>query len=255
MIESNSGSWCRSQGLSRPRRAVPRPDSGGNAGAHRAVEKFDWRRGFKFSTYATGGSASRSSGRREPRADDPRAGARRRAAAEAVARARRLEASSVVRRRGRARRGDRTSDQHWDEALGAAHASVSLNRRLARTTKVSSATFRRREARIRSTRRRSHWQAGRPPRTRRAAERERRILELRFLRGEPWTLEAIGHELDLTRERVRQLGVRPLSGSRPCATWQARGVAQKTIRERGRPRAALRRSGLLAFWEDPGILR
>src|SRR2546427_298900 len=37
-------------------------------------------------------------------------------------------------------------------------------------------------------------------------ERERRILELRFgFEGEPWTLEAIGHELDLTRERVRQL--------------------------------------------------
>src|SRR5207245_9698755 len=37
-------------------------------------------------------------------------------------------------------------------------------------------------------------------------ERERRILELRFgFDGEPWTLEAIGHELDLTRERVRQL--------------------------------------------------
>jgi RNA polymerase primary sigma factor len=37
-------------------------------------------------------------------------------------------------------------------------------------------------------------------------ERERRILELRFgFAGEPWTLEAIGHELDLTRERVRQL--------------------------------------------------
>ena len=32
-------------------------------------------------------------------------------------------------------------------------------------------------------------------------ERERRILELRFgFEGEPWTLEAIGHELDLTRE-------------------------------------------------------
>jgi DNA-directed RNA polymerase sigma subunit (sigma70/sigma32) len=32
------------------------------------------------------------------------------------------------------------------------------------------------------------------------------ILELRFgFEGEPWTLEAIGHELDLTRERVRQL--------------------------------------------------
>jgi RNA polymerase primary sigma factor len=37
-------------------------------------------------------------------------------------------------------------------------------------------------------------------------ERERRILELRFgFEGEPWTLEAIGAELGLTRERVRQL--------------------------------------------------
>jgi RNA polymerase sigma factor (sigma-70 family) len=37
-------------------------------------------------------------------------------------------------------------------------------------------------------------------------ERERRILELRFgFEGEPWTLEAIGRELDLTRERIRQI--------------------------------------------------
>ena len=37
-------------------------------------------------------------------------------------------------------------------------------------------------------------------------ERDRRILELRFgFEGEPWTLEAIGDELDLTRERIRQL--------------------------------------------------
>jgi hypothetical protein len=43
-------------------------------------------------------------------------------------------------------------------------------------------------------------------------ERERRILELRFgFEGEPWTLEAIGHELDLTRERVRQLEGQALS--------------------------------------------
>lgn len=35
---------------------------------------------------------------------------------------------------------------------------------------------------------------------------ERRILQLRFgFDDQPWTLEAIGHELDLTRERVRQL--------------------------------------------------
>src|SRR5262249_61949280 len=43
-------------------------------------------------------------------------------------------------------------------------------------------------------------------------ERERRILELRFgFEGEPWTLEAIGNELDLTRERVRQLEGQALS--------------------------------------------
>lgn len=37
-------------------------------------------------------------------------------------------------------------------------------------------------------------------------EEERRILELRFgFEGDPWRLEKIGQELDLTRERVRQL--------------------------------------------------
>lgn len=43
-------------------------------------------------------------------------------------------------------------------------------------------------------------------------ERERRILELRYgIEGEPWTPEDIGHELDLTRERVRQLESQALS--------------------------------------------
>ena len=41
------------QGLPGPRPAVPRPHPGGDLGLVRAVEKFDWRRGFKFSTYAT----------------------------------------------------------------------------------------------------------------------------------------------------------------------------------------------------------
>jgi RNA polymerase primary sigma factor len=43
-------------------------------------------------------------------------------------------------------------------------------------------------------------------------ERERRILELRFgFDGDPWTLEAIGRELDMTRERVRQLEAQALA--------------------------------------------
>jgi RNA polymerase primary sigma factor len=37
-------------------------------------------------------------------------------------------------------------------------------------------------------------------------------VELRYgFAGEPWTLDAIGHELSLTRERVRQLEARALA--------------------------------------------
>jgi RNA polymerase primary sigma factor len=43
-------------------------------------------------------------------------------------------------------------------------------------------------------------------------EPDRRVLELRFgFAGEQWTLEAIGKELGLTRERVRQIESRALT--------------------------------------------
>src|SRR5437763_1771285 len=98
--------------------------------------------------------------------------------------------------------------QHIDEALGAAHASVSLNQTVGAddegelgdlfADREAADPFEEAEESLRRQGVRRALDA--------LPERERRILELRFgFEGEPWTLEAIGHELDLTRERVRQL--------------------------------------------------
>jgi len=98
--------------------------------------------------------------------------------------------------------------QHVDEALGAAQASVSLNQTVGAgdegelgdlfADREAADPFDEAEESLRRQCVRRALDA--------LPERERRILELRFgFEGEPWTLEAIGHELDLTRERVRQL--------------------------------------------------
>ena len=98
--------------------------------------------------------------------------------------------------------------QHVDEALGAAQASVSLNQSVGAddegelgdlfADREAADPFDEAEESLRKQGVRKALDA--------LPERERRILELRFgFEGDPWTLEAIGHELGLTRERVRQL--------------------------------------------------
>ncbi|MEX2210518.1 MAG: sigma-70 family RNA polymerase sigma factor [Gaiellaceae bacterium] len=184
----------------------------GILGLIRAVEKFDWRRGFKFSTYATWWIRQAVQRGVANKSRDIRIPVHIREREQKLARSERELSASLGREPTpeEVAEASKLSPKHVEEVRAAARAVTSLDRplgegegSLADVVAVAEDAAPEEEADRTLRRAAVREVVGQLP------EAQRKVIELRFGLARdvdgPQSLESIGRRLGLSRERVRQL--------------------------------------------------